>query len=184
MNREEKNIAFGLTAVIGIVLIIVVNMFFLGSSQSTVYKSKDGSFRMKYPVSWQLSENHGGAAVFFQSPKENDLDTFYENVNVVVQDLRSGAMTLNEYSDVAMNQVKAVFKDSIVVVEEKRYSLSQQEGFKFVFIGKGADLEVQMMCVWTIKDDIAYQITYVAERDSFEKYIAVVEKLISSFRIL
>jgi serine/threonine-protein kinase len=39
------------------------------------------------------------------------------------------------------------------------------------------------MQVWTIKDDKAYIITYVAKEEDYEKDLQVAEKMIDSFEI-
>jgi serine/threonine-protein kinase len=39
------------------------------------------------------------------------------------------------------------------------------------------------MQVWTIKDDKAYIITYIAKEEDYEKDLQIVQKMIDSFKI-
>ena len=123
------------------------------------------------------------AAVLFYSPQENDLDFFKESVNVVVQDISGNPLNLKEYSQLAIEQMKVVFGDNMVIFESAPTFFADQSGYKLIFVGKGPETDLRYMSVWTIKGLTAYQVTYTALNSQYERYISKVKKMLKSFRI-
>ena len=181
MDRQRQNLIFTIAGSIGVFLIILIGISVF-VSQRTIKYTHD-RFTVSYPADWRMAENYHEAAVVFQTPQANALDTFYENVSIVIQDLRANPLSLRKYSEIAVDQVKAVFENNIIVLEEQSTYLSGQAGFKFVYVGRGEELDIQMMSIWTVKDEFAYQINFTATAASYDKYWPKVEALIKSFRI-
>lgn len=130
-----------------------------------------------------MVENQSGVAAMFFSPKEGPLDAFTENMNIVVQDISSNPMDLQQYSDIAITQMRAVFKDEMQIVKSEPFFFAGRMGYKLVYTGKNPGGDIKFMHVWTIKDNIAYQITYSALVSSFDRFLPTAEKMIRSFKI-
>jgi len=83
----------------------------------------------------------------------------------------------------------------IEVVESESIMLSGKPGYRFSYVetmGKtrrrsqktGEDEHIQLMHVWTIQDDRAYQITFSTLDTKYEEYLGKVNAMIKSFKIL
>jgi len=178
--QESKYLTIAIISLVVLligILFIFRNVIFMNS-----YQSRADHFSIKYPGTWQKEENKGGAAVIFMSPLESKLDTFRENVNVVVQDASGNRMSIEKYTEMAMRQVAAVFKENIELVESTGTLLAGKPAYKYVYIGRG-EIEFKIMHVWTMSGDNAYQVTYTALLSQYDEYIGQVEKMIKSFRI-
>jgi hypothetical protein len=187
LNRKQKQIYVGLT--VGVAVIILLSIFFLRSKEVKMKKhvnKKDG-YSMKYPVKWKKYDNYNGTSVTFVAQKNTALDTFNENVNIVVQDLSRRPLSLNKYTEVAVGQMKAIFKDSIEILEAESRRFGGKNGFLFSYKGKLPDGGAAFYAIhyWTIKDDIAYQFTYMAlEAEADDPFYGLVKKMVGSFKIL
>lgn len=145
------------------------------------YTNSSAGFGMKYPAKWSREENKNGAVVIFSSPKENELDTFRENVNIVRQFV-DPKINLQKYTDMAIDQLRAVFKQNVEILESTPTYIGDSPAYKIVYIGKG-DLEVKLMHVWTLKGGYAYQFTYTSLSTRFNEYWPKVEAMLNSFTI-
>ena len=188
MNRKQKSLLYSIVAIVGATLIFSVIVGYISANKLVWYESTDG-YKIKYPEKWgvidktSVEQGLGGVSALFQSPAEDAADSFFENVNVVVQDLSNNPMSLDDYSFKAVDQVKAVFQEGIVVVEDESTKVGGMQGHKFVFVAKHPQYEPQMMMVWTIKDNIAYQINFTALSTTYKDYIGKAKKMIRSFEV-
>ncbi|HPN88405.1 MAG TPA: PsbP-related protein [Candidatus Omnitrophota bacterium] len=182
-RRKQQIIMIVIIGVLGALLILFSVKVLWKQWGFKNYVNNAYGFSMKYPASWNYKENVDGAAVVFFAPPENALDIFAENVNVVVQNLSAKRMSLKQYTDIAIDQMKAVFGDNLEILQSEPMSLSGEFGYKFVFIGKGPQGNFKFWCSWTMKDKNAYQVTYAALFPQYDKYIGQVEGMVKSFRV-
>ena len=103
-----------------------------------------GGFTMSYPARWEKMVGANGTAVLFLSPPSTPLDIYRENVNIVVQDTSRNPLELKDYSELAVTQMKAVFKSNLSVIEDKSVWFAGQPGHKFMYIGYSPDQEVSL----------------------------------------
>ena len=88
MDRRDKlNILFISCGATGILLIFLILWNNYQSQKLKLYVDTNNQFTIKYPPDWTLSSDLAGAAVIFNSPLENKLDTRSENVNIVIVEL-------------------------------------------------------------------------------------------------
>lgn len=182
-RRIKQNIIAGVVAGVGIILILSTVWVFTREHRFKNYKNKSYGFSIKYPALWALEENKNGAAVIFYSPQENDLDYFQESVNVIVQDISGNPMDIRDYSELAIKQMEVVFEDNLIIIESAPKFFAGQTGYIFIFIGKGSGTDYHYMSAWTIKDLVAYQITYTSLTTKYEQYISIAKKMLRSFRL-
>jgi eukaryotic-like serine/threonine-protein kinase len=184
MRRRKKiTILSAIVASIGIILILIVIWMISQEHRFIKYENIQEGFAMIYPSTWTLTEGAEGTAAMFLSPKENDLDYFKENVNIIIQDLKEKPMMLEEYSKIAIHQVKVVFEQNVEVLESAPTYFAGQPAHKFVYIGKGPEAELKLLHIWTIKNRKAYQLTYTALSSKFDQYFGKVNRMIKSFKI-
>jgi len=182
-QRKKQYIIISIVAGIGIILIVSGAWVVSREYRFRSYTNDEYGFSINYPALWSLEENTNGTAVLFYSPQENDLDFFKENVNVVVQDISGNPLNLKDYSQLAIEQMEAVFEDNMIILESEPTFFAGQSGYKLVFIGKSPETDLRYMIVWTVKGLTAYQVTYTALNSQYERYISKVKKMLKSFRI-
>ncbi len=187
LNRRQQALAAMIIGIVGILLILTVAWFYTKQFRMARYTSKAYGFSLKYPADWSLIENKDGAAAVFLAPLETELDRFRENVNIVIQKIpaiSAKPMDLDQYTKVAIRQMQAVFEKNLEIVESEPDMLAGHPGHRFVFIGRGPDTELQMMIMWTVVEDTAYQVTFTAETPpKYEKFIQRAKGIFKSFRI-
>ena len=180
-KKKQQSLWFILIGIVGFGLISAV--LWLQYQKIRFVRYNHPQFSVKYPALWTREENKNGAEVILYSPMENELDLFQENVNVVVQDVDQRVRSLQEYSEMAIMQMKVVFEKNIEIRESAPTYLSGNPAHKLVFIGHGPDGDLEYMVAWTLAKGKAYQITYTSMADSYDKYLPQVEKIFNSLDI-
>ena len=181
-KRQQQTLIF---VVILLVMLLVIGIILLLQTEKfSYYHNAQYGFGMNYPQNWKVIENSQGTAVIFMSPKENELDAFQENVNIVVQDLSRKPMGLNEYTSLAITQLIAVFKHNIEMIESKPIYWANMPAHKLVYIGKGNDgSRTKLVHVWAVQGTTAYQLTFATPEAQYDKYSGSVNTMINSFRL-
>ncbi|MBN2288338.1 MAG: hypothetical protein JXQ83_03325 [Candidatus Glassbacteria bacterium] len=143
------------------------------------YTDEKNGYRVDYKPGWEMQQVD--ISMVFLSPKEGEDDRFQEAVNVVVQDLNSMPMTLEELT----NHMKDyLHKANATIVESGKRSLGGSEGYLLVVSGKQGEMELKMMQVYTIAGGKAYIVTYTAETDKYDQYFKDAEIMFGSFEML
>ena len=181
-KKKKSSILIYVVGGIGIFLVLLI-IFASKSTGFKTYKNSEYGFSMQYPSDWTLTENQNGTAVAFWSPKQNELDFFSENVNVVVQHVPPELLRLDTYSKKAIEQLVSVFKQNVEMLEADYTLLSGKKAFKIVYIGKGPEAEFKLMHVWTISGFQAYQVNFGGIVSQYDTFIDTAEKMISSFKL-
>ena len=185
-KRQQQTLLFGALGAVGLILIIIAIYMYQSSRPILTYKNPALGLAMQYPSDWGKFEDQPGVVVAFLSPKETNLDSFQENVNIIVQDLSADPVSLKKYTDMAIRQMVAVFKQSIKIEESVPTLWLGQPAHKFVY--QGADpntpsLNIKMMHSWCIKNNKAYQFTYAALIGSFDRYLPAAEAILNSVTV-
>lgn len=182
-HRQRQTIISIVTGIIGLTLILTAGWFFTKRYWSISYENGQYGFALKYPASWSFAENQGGAAAIFYSPRENALDIFQENVNIVVQDISQNPMSLEKYTETAITQMQAVFGTNLEILDSSPVFIDNRPAHRFIFIGKGPGGNLQYQCRWTLAGTTAYQITYTAIASGYQRHLPQAERIMKSFKI-
>ncbi len=184
-NRQRQTMIFTLIAAFGLILIAVVVFMYFSKNQFKTFETD--AIRISYPASWEVKRNlPGGVIVGFVSPRETALDTFQENLTVIVQDLSLNPMSLRIYAQTAEMQIKGFFKEQIAVEFSGPVLVAGMTGHKLVYKGANPNAEalnlkaVHIICM---KGDLAYQLTFTALTTKFDKYEDVFNRMVSSFQL-
>ena len=144
------------------------------SDKMIIYDNPTFGIRIQYPSDWgrlDLSFLQHSADIDFYPLNDTSLA---KNVKVQVNNLPSRNMTLEEYTNSQINLLEEN------LLESSAATLAGIPGYKIVF----TNIEgLKTMQVWTIKDDKAYIITYVAQEEDYEKELQIAQMMIDSFEI-
>ena len=144
------------------------------NSKFVTYDNPTFGVRIQYPSDWgrlDLSFMQGSADIDFYPLADTSLA---KNVKIQVDNLPSSNMTLEEYTNSQINP----FEEKLL--ESNTTTLAGMPGYEIVFTSLQG---LKTMQVWTIKNDKAYIITYVAQEEDYEKELQVAQKMIDSFEI-
>lgn len=146
----------------------------------TAYENSTYKIKIGFPEGWDKRENTMGTLVCALSPKEGAEDKFQGNFNVLVQDLSTQPMTLEEYTDLSLKQIKQLITNCKVEVS-KEMTLGGKPGYTVAYKGDQGVLHLYFASAYTIKDNKAYLITFTCEQDKYPEYSVIVEKVFNSF---
>ena len=144
------------------------------NSKFVTYDNPTFGVRIQYPSDWgrlDLSFLQQSADIDFYPLADTSLA---KNVKIQVNNLPSRNMTLEEYTNSQINPLEER------LLESNTTTLAGIPGYEIVFTSLQG---LKTMQVWTIKNDKAYIISYVAQEEDYEKELQVAKKMIDSFEI-
>ena len=140
-----------------------------------LYENPTYGIQIQYPSDWgrlDLSFLQNAADIDFYPLSDTSLA---KNVKLQVNNLPFHNMTLEEYTNTQINPTEEI------LLESNTTTLADISGYKIVFTNVAG---LKTMQVWTIKDDKAYIITYVAKEEDYENDLQIAQKMIDSFEII
>jgi hypothetical protein len=143
------------------------------------YSNSEHGYTATYPGGWEQSVKQG--AIVFTSPKETETDDFLENVNILVQDLSSSPMNLEQYTELTRKQIND-YAGPQALLSLKGAVLAGKPCMECMYEMKYNDRNLKFKQYWFILDNQAYLFTYTAEPASFSKYEATATRIMKSFK--
>jgi hypothetical protein len=151
---------------------------------SIVYESPVYGIRTQYPDGWEIiiqNTSNSSFSLRFNSPLENDTDSFRENVRLVIgtvsnnsalSNITSAILTsyLELYPDLELMELSSTNLTGSAIPAYKLVASRTQEGSNF-------------MQIFAIKEDKLYSIIYSSEKSRYSTYLPIIEKMINSFEV-
>lgn len=149
----------------------------------SIYTNKMHGFTMQYPENWSLQEGQYGTLVSFSSPQEKN-DTFLENINVVTEELPANYknLSLEDYVSTSLESLKKSLND-FKLVETKSIQLSGQTGKQVTYTVTQGELKPYTRQFVTLKNGVAYIVTYITTQSDPTKYLDVATQVVNSFKL-
>lgn len=153
------------------------------SSTTKTYENQTYGMKLEYPDGWSMKENPAsGIIVAFRSPKENSSDKFVDNVNVSNADISSKPnMTLMQLTDSWLKQTESA--PSFKLQDRKSTTLAGEAAEQIVYTFTSNGMDLKGMVVITMKNKMAYIITYTAEKTSYDKFENAANTIVSSLQV-
>jgi eukaryotic-like serine/threonine-protein kinase len=92
-------------------------------------------------------------------------------------------MPLDEHSHEQINHLKQLFRD-FNIAETNTFTLAGSNAYKVVYTFTLDQINYKKMDIWTIKDNKAYIINYLAETGKYTSYLPTIQKMVDSFEII
>ncbi len=147
------------------------------------YVNQEAGVQISYPSDYTTKENFMGTVVAIISPQEGSSDDFRENLNVLEQDLLDSSTTLEEYTQLNMDQLQTVMND-FHLIRKGDTTLAGHPAYEVVYTASQGQIDAKYHQVWTVVDDRAYIITATGTVQQYDNYSAVFDDMIASFEIL
>lgn len=143
------------------------------------YTDNVNHFTLKYPETW--IKKSGVNMIAFLSPRENEKDSFQENVNLLLQDLSQQKMNLEQYTALTRKQIIDNFGAS-AIVSTKPTTFAGQQSEEFIYNMNFQGRQLKIRQYWFIKNNLAYLFTFTAEPSQYSKYESLAMEIINSFK--
>jgi len=159
----------------------------LGSSQNVtklvmVDYTKD-NYTFQYPSSWRIDDSKTlGADVFAFSPLSDTLDSFSENVNLIIQEIGQQKITLAQYKEISEKQIIDMLSDG-KILSSSIQKKGNEEYYTLTYSMSKDKYRIKMSAICRIKRGKAYLFTFSAEADKYEEYKTIAEKILDSFTV-
>jgi eukaryotic-like serine/threonine-protein kinase len=151
----------------------------------TTYDNSTFGIKIDYPSHWKKVENvgrllgHTIVVEFYSVDLKNASKLFSENLNIVVGNLIPKNMSLAEYSNISINELKKIFP-GLIMEEQTPITLSGNPALNVVYSFKQGQFKFKQMQIWTLKDGSDYVITYSAQPAEYSN-LSIAQKIINSF---
>ncbi len=155
------------------------------SSAYVTYKDDKNHFTIDYPNNWSIDNTEKKYAVMFDSPKENEQDTFIEHLNVTVGSLPYEATSpISTYKE----GIVATLKKGLPKMEIKstrELTINNYPALEIVLSGEKSGVKYMVRQNYFVKGKTTYVVSYSFSDpiSGKENYSPIFEKMLHSFTI-
>jgi hypothetical protein len=140
------------------------------------YNNPNLGFSLEYPSDWQKEES-----LSFTSPQGGMSDRAPEAINVVTEVLPSSDFSLDSYTDAAMGQVESF--ENFQLLNSSSTTLGGLPAHMIVYTFTDELTPLQNLQAWTVKDGVAYVITYGGVPEEFNSSLPALQSVLDSFSL-
>lgn len=135
---------------------------------------------IQYPADWSVKEGESGDVVHFYAPLEDASDQFSENVGIRVSNVPAGT-SLTDFTDAFVKELEKIVTD-FKIIESTDTTFAANPAHMLVYTTTQGQYKLELLQIYTIKDDKFYLLTYGAEVANYSTYLPAVMKMIDSFK--
>jgi hypothetical protein len=146
------------------------------ASRLTPYNNPNLGFSLEFPSDWQKEES-----LSFTSPQGGVGDRAPEVINVVTEVLPSSDFSLDSYTDAAMGQVESF--ENFQLLNSSSTTLGGFPAHMIVYTFTDEQTPLQNLQAWTVKDGMAYVITYGGVPEEFNSSLSALQNVLDSFSL-
>jgi hypothetical protein len=140
------------------------------------YNNPNLGFSLKYPSDWQKEES-----LSFITPQGGTGDRSPEIINVVTEVLPSSDFNLDSYTNAAMGQVESF--ENFQLLNSSSTTLGGLPAHMIVYTFTDEQTPLQNLQAWTVKDGLAYVITYGGVPEEFDSSLPSMQSVLDSFSL-
>jgi hypothetical protein len=151
----------------------------MGSSTASglvPYNNPNLGFSLEYPSDWQKEES-----LSFITPQGGTGDRSPEIINVVTEVLPSSDFNLDSYTNAAMGQVESF--ENFQLLNSSSTTLGGLPAHMIVYTFTDEQTPLQNLQAWTVKDGVAYVITYGGVPEEFDSSLPALQSVLDSFNL-
>jgi hypothetical protein len=150
---------------------------------SLVIESPVG-IRTQYPDGWEIIIQNTSDSLLslrFNSPPENDTDSFRENVRLVIGTV-SNNTALSNFTSATLTSYLELYPD-LEVIELSSTNLTSSAIPAYKLVASRSQEGSNFMQIFAINEDKVYSIAYSSEKSRYSAYLPVIERMINSFEV-
>ena len=149
-----------------------------------VYESPTYEIRTQYPDGWEIIIQNTSNSTFslrFNSPLENDTDSFHENVRLVIGTVSNNTALSNFTSAILTSYLESYPDLEVIGLSSTNLTSSAIPAYKLV--ASRTQDGTNFMQILAIKEDKVYSIIYNSEKSRYLTYLPIIEEMINSFEV-
>jgi hypothetical protein len=149
-----------------------------------VYESPVYGIRTQYPDGWEIiiqSTSNSSLSLRFNSPLENDNNTYRENVILEIITVPNNT-ALSNFTSAALASYLESFPD-FELIELSSTNLTNNAIPAYKLVGSRTQEGLDFMQIFAIKEDKVYAISYSSETTRYSTYLPIIEEIINSFEV-
>jgi hypothetical protein len=161
--------------------LIIFSLFFLTSifSQNEFKDLEKENYSISYPKSWNLDTSGQMNTEFLLFSESTENDTFNENVNLLIQDLKGhNITTLESFTELSISQIKTMIKEGKVLE-----NYNKKTHHILIWSGYIGDNHLKFKQFFFVKNEKAYVLTFTTLINTFDKYHKTGNKILNSFTL-
>lgn len=141
---------------------------------------KTTDYEISYPSNFRCDDSKTRNTEFIiYTEKEGENDTFIENINLLIQNLKGYKIDLKQYVEISENQVNKNGK----LIESKRINLNNSEIHVLSYTANLSGKDLKFYQYLLIKNEKAYILTYTAEINKFDVFFPEIIKIFNAFSL-
>lgn len=151
---------------------------------SLVFESPVYGIRTQYPDGWDViiqNTSNSLLSLRFNSPPENDTDTFRENVRLVINTV-SNNTALSNFTSATLTSYLELYPD-LELIELSSTNLTNNAIPAYKLVASLTQEGLDFMQILAIKEDKVYSILYSSEKTRYSTYLPIIEEMINSFEV-
>ncbi|MCB0523994.1 MAG: hypothetical protein H6576_05120 [Lewinellaceae bacterium] len=180
-----KRILFFCLGVVGMLAANAQHVVHEPNAQPNWSVLNDQDFSIQYPKDWQLDQSGTmGSNFFLYSTLEGEGDSFRENFNLMVNDLREyPGMTLKELAEGGRQQIMAMITD-VKIKEFKEVTTKYDHYYLVEYTGKQGNFDLYWKQRYMLTESgYMYVLTFTAEEGQFARYSEKADQVFNTFQI-
>ena len=145
------------------------------------YESPVYGIRIQYPDGWEIliqNTSNSSLSLRFDSPAENDTDTYRENVRFVI-DTISNNTALGNFTSATLTSYLESYPD-LEVIQLSSTNLTNNAIPAYKLVASRTQEGLDFMQIFALKEDIVYSIIYYSEKARYSTYLPIIERMINS----
>ena len=150
--------------------------------KGTVTERSAMGYSVKVPAGWERSDTTymGQNVTFIRHPRENEGDEFMENANIVTE--KVGDYDIDAYLEASIRNMESGLTNfTHEPVQDVKMGENDLKKMRYTHTYSGVDIDAEVY--FLIKNKVAYLITCSVSKGDRDKYAALFDEVISSFRI-
>lgn len=151
----------------------------MGSPNATglaPYNNPNLGFSLEYPSDWEKEES-----LSLTSPQGGMGNRAPEVISVVTEVLPSSNFSLDSYTDAAMSQVESF--ENFQLLNSSSTTIGGFPAHMIVYTFTDEQTPLQNLQAWTVKDGMAYVITYGGVPEEFDSSLSALQSVMDSFSL-
>lgn|GEM_PF-5427594 len=147
------------------------------------YEDQTQHFRIDYPSNWTIDTSSKEVSVGFESQEENVFDRYREVLSVTAYPLPATAESLIDNYQKGMIEGLKKRSPELELVKTSTLKIDNVPAFQLVYKGERNKISLTTIITVVLKNKRGYQIAFACQGENYEKYMPIIEKAISSFKI-
>ena len=154
-----------------LLVITFISIPIIGQDLKTI---KTSDYEISYPSNFRYDDSKTrGTEFIIYTEKEDEKDTFIENINLLIQNLKGYKIDLNQYIEITEKQIN----ENGILIESKRIILNNSDVHVLTYEANLNVRNLKFHQYVLVKNEKAYILTYTAKIDKFDVFFPEIIKI-------